>query len=295
MSFFMSEWLRTNRARRYPSVARFGFARGGGALELAQEETMFETSMVLAQPRPAGRRVGLLTVSLIAHTAAIVGAVAVSVASVDFPKDAPNESALFVQVAPPPPLGNPNGGAPPKPAAAPPVKKPDVAPPPPDQITAPADVPEETPVLDAPSTGDANVTAEDGDGRVPGPIGVPWGDPNGVGPLDAPPSPIVNVPPVEEQKIYHVAGDVKAPVLITRVDPLYPEIMRRIRMNKTVAIKGVIDRSGRVRDPEVVMGDQGPFDDAVIKAVRQWRYKPGTLNGQAVDTYLHVTVTFSIR
>jgi protein TonB len=255
---------------------------------------MFETSMVLAQSRPAGRRAGLLTVSLIAHTAAVFGAVAIGVASVDFPQIAPNESAVFLPVAPPPPLGNPNGGAPPKPAAAPPVKKPDVAPPPPNQITAPPAVPDEVPAVEAPSGGDANATGEEDDGRVPGPIGVPWGNEDGVGPLDAPPSPIVNVPPVEE-KIYTPGGDVSAPVLLHRVEPGYPEILRKTGMSATVVVKCVIDRNGHIRDAEIITPAMQPFNDAVLEALRQWRYKPGAMRGAAVDTYLHVSVHFSIK
>ena len=256
---------------------------------------MFETSMVLARTQPAPRRVGLLTASLIAHSAAIIGAVALSVASVDFPRAAPNEAAVFMPVQPPPPLGNPNGGAPPKPAAAPPVQKQAPPPPTPNQITAPPAIPEDVTPVDAPSSpGDSTTTGSNTDGLVPGPVGVPWGDPNGVGPLDAPPA-VVNTPAVEE-KVYTPGGEIKAPVLLHRVDPAYPEIMRRSRVSGvTVGLRCIIDKNGRVRDPEVILPAMAPFNDAVISAVKQWRYQAGSLRGQAVETYLNVTVTFSVH
>ena len=251
---------------------------------------MFETSVVLAQTRPA-RRVGVLTVSLVAHSVAIVGAVALSVASTDFPKEAPQESAVFLPVAPPPPLGNPNGGAPPKPAVTPPAQRPE-SPPPPAQITAPPAVPDDVPVVEGPPSADATTTGP-GTGTVAGPIGVPWGDPNGVGDPDAPPSTSTASPPAPTIYTPGVGG-VVAPVLIRRVDPAYPEVLRPTRLSANVVVRCVIDKNGQVRDPEVVLAALPAFNEAVLKAVKQWRYRPGSLHGNAVETYLEVKVHFSV-
>ena len=259
---------------------------------------MFETSVINAPAKAAPRRLGLFSISLLAHTAVILGVAVVSVASVDFPAEAPDEFAnapIFMPVQIPPPLGNPNGGAPPRPAAAPPQRQ--EVPPPPNQITAPPAIPDEVPVADAPaapgdSTSDATGPA-DGPGLVPGPIGVPDGDPNS--PLIGTTLPVVNAAPPVENKIYVPGGEVKAPVLIRRVDPAYPEVMRRTRMNASVVVKCVIDKNGNVRDPEIVVASMPPFNDAVMNAVRQWKYQPGSYRGQAVDTYLNLTVTFGVR
>ena len=251
---------------------------------------MFETSVVLAQTRPA-RRVGVLTVSLVAHSVAIVGAVALSVASTDFPKEAPQESAVFLPVAPPPPLGNPNGGAPPKPAVTPPAQRPE-SPSPPTQITAPPAVPDDVPVVEGPPSADATTTGP-GTGTVAGPIGVPWGDPNGVGDPDAPPSTSTAPPPATTIYTPGVGG-VVAPVLIRRVDPAYPEVLRPTRLSANVVVRCVIDKNGQVRDPEVVLAALPAFNEAVLKAVKQWRYRPGSLHGNAVETYLEVKVHFSV-
>ena len=257
---------------------------------------MFETSMVLAQARPARSRVGFLTASIFAHTAVIAGALGVSIASVDFPKDAPNESAIFMSAAPPPPLGNPNGGAPPKPkpAAAPIVQKQQQTTPPlPTEPVAPSVVPNETPVVEGPTSGDTTTTGS-GDGLVEGPIGVPWGDDKGVGDLDAPPSPVPAVP--VEEKVYTPGGEVKAPVLISRVEPLFPELMRKTGVRSaTVVVRCIIDKNGRVRDPEVLVPAMQPFNDSVVRALQQWRYQPGSYRGHAVETYLHVTVSFGLN
>ncbi|MDQ3281576.1 MAG: TonB family protein [Acidobacteriota bacterium] len=251
---------------------------------------MFETSVVLAQTQARRGRFSVLTVSVIAHTVAIAGAIGVSIASVEFPSNAPDELTRFVDVTPaiPPPLGNPNGGA--KPAAAPAQPKTPAPQPQPNQVTAPATVPEQIPTVAGPSTG---TTTGDPAATSTEPLGVPWGTKDSIGALDAPPAPVTNTQPVEE-KIYE-AYEVKAPVLIHKVAPDYPDVLRRTRMQATVIVRCIIDKNGRVRDPQITVPSMPPFNAAVLNAVSQWRYTPGSRNGVAVETYLNVTVNFSIH
>ncbi|HYO75064.1 MAG TPA: TonB family protein [Thermoanaerobaculia bacterium] len=264
---------------------------------------MFETSVVPVHAEAARGRFSLLTVSVIAHTAVVVGAIAVSIASIDFPSHAPDAFAHapeFIRIQVPPPLGDPNGGA--RRAEPAPAKQqqPNVTPPPvrPDQATAPAAIPEETTTsttdLPAVSAGDGG-----GDSHIPGATstadrGVPWGTENSTGPLDAPPGPATNAQPVEE-KIYEL-HEVKAPVLLRRVDPPYPPRLVSTRMRATVVVRCVIDKNGRVRDPQVIVpATLAPFNATVVEHVQQWRYTPGSRNGVAVETYLNVTVTFGVN
>lgn len=251
---------------------------------------MFETSVIRAQAQAATGRLSLLTISVIAHSSIVLGAIAVSIASVDFPALAPNEysrAPVFAAIQIPPPLGNPDGGARPQPAQPQPPPKPPVN----TQITAPPNVPDDVPVLDAPTsgTGDSNTP-----GTVEGPIGVPWGTKNSIGNLDAPPVVDVPVQPQVEAKIYQ-PHEVVAPVLIRRVDPRYPPQFQRIGVTATVVVRCVIDKNGSVRDAEVVVpAAMAPFNAEVLNVVSQWRYKPATYGGRAVDSYLNLTVYFSV-
>ncbi|HUP58876.1 MAG TPA: TonB family protein [Thermoanaerobaculia bacterium] len=250
---------------------------------------MFETSVVRARALQSGRY-RVFTISLLAHSAVILGAIAVSVASTSFPEIAPDEVAnapIFMPVQIPPPLGNPNGGAPPRQPEQPRQTTP--PPQPPNQVTAPSTVPDDVPQLDAPSSGDSNTTGPS-EGTVPGPIGIPWGDPNSPGSLDAPP--VVSAAPVPE-KIYTV-GEVKAPVMIHRVEPVYPSAFVRAKMPGKVAMRCVIDKNGRVRDPQVLFATNQAFADSVLRALQQWRYTPASLHGQAVDCYLDLKVDFGV-
>lgn len=255
---------------------------------------MFETSVIQGQPSVAAGRLSLLTISIVAHSAVVVGAIVVSIASVDFPSMAPDEFAqapTFLPVLVPPPLGVLQGGAV-KPAEA---SKP-AAPPPqpqPNQVTAPSAVPDDVPQLEPASTGPSTP----GTG-VPGatstePLGVPWGVKDSVGPLDGPPGVVQAAPEVE--KIYE-AHEVKAPVGIYRPAPPYPPLLIKAKMPATVVVRCVIDKNGRVRDPQITLpARMAPFNESVLATVTKWRFTPGSLNGEAVETYLSLTVHFSVN
>lgn len=254
---------------------------------------MFETSVV-ARVAPSRGRMGLFTMSVLAHTAAICGAIGVSLASVEFPPMAPDEYRVapsFATVPIPPPPGNPNGGG--RPATPPPAERTDTPPPPADRITAPNVVPDDVPTAATTATvtsGDDG--GSDAPGLVPGPVGVPGGDPNSIA-IDVDVPPATPQPPVE-QRIYH-SHEVKAPVLIRRVEPVYPQSMLNIRATAVVIVECVIDRNGNVRDAEVVSNTMTPFRIAVLDAVRQWKFTPGSLRGTAVDTYMTLTVRFEVK
>ncbi len=254
---------------------------------------MFETSVIQSPPRAARGRLSLLTISIIAHSAVIIGAVVMSVATVDFPAFAPDEFAqapIFLPVLVPPPLGVLNGGAvgPPEPVrpATPPAQ------PPPNQITAPSTVPETVTPAATPSTG-ASTTTGDPSATSTEPLGVPWGTKDSVGELDAPPG-VLNVQPVEE-KIYQ-PHEVKAPIALFKPSPPYPQLLVRIKMGATVVVRCIIDKNGHVRDPRVIVpASMAPFNDAVVSTVQRWRFTPGSHNGQAVESYLDLTVRFTVN
>lgn len=249
---------------------------------------MFETSVVQARAQVAGGRYSLLTISLIAHSAVIVGIVAFSIASVEFPVAAPDayeDAPSFLPVVVPPPLGRPDGGRQAEPQqqrqAAVPVR--------PVQDAAPNQLPDEVIPVETAS----NVTS-DATGPATGETG-PFGDPDGVKGSVADPNGIVtDIAPPVEQKIYQ-PHEVRAPVLLHRVDPAYPQVFVRAGIPATVVVRCVIDKNGQVRSPEVIVSGRKPFDDAVIAAVQQWRYTPASLRGVAVDSYLDVTVNFTLR
>lgn len=97
-----------------------------------------------------------------------------------------------------------------------------------------------------------------------------------------------------EQQILIPGGAVAAPVLLQRVEPDYPEAALRAHLQGTVILEAVITTSGEVQQIRVLKAVHPLLDEAAERAVRQWRYKPATLNGRAVPVFLTVTVRFAL-
>lgn len=92
-----------------------------------------------------------------------------------------------------------------------------------------------------------------------------------------------------------VGGNVKAPTIISRVEPQYTEIARRARIQGIVIIEAVIDRQGNVTEARVLKPLPMGLDQQALQAIRQWKFRPGTLNGQPVPVYYNLTVNFRIE
>ena len=93
---------------------------------------------------------------------------------------------------------------------------------------------------------------------------------------------------------YRVGGDVKAPVVINRVEPVYPEEARKARIMGIVIVEAVIDQNGVVKDVEVLKPLPFGLDQAAVDAVKQWTFKPATLDGQPVAVRFNLTINFKL-
>lgn len=194
----------------------------------------------------------------------------------------------FVAAAPPPPPPPPPA---PAPASRPSKPKAATPTPPLNHRAAPVEAPralvEETRVDDG---------IEEG---VPGGVegGIPGGVVGGVvgglvTDLPMPPPPPPPPAPAAREPL-RIGGDVKAPALIERVDPKYPLLALRARVQGVVILETVVDRQGRVEDVRVLRSIP-LLDNAAITAVQQWRYSPLLLNGVPERFVLTVTVSFSL-
>ena len=91
-----------------------------------------------------------------------------------------------------------------------------------------------------------------------------------------------------------VGGDVMAPVAISRVPPVYPELARKARISGVVIIEAIIDKQGQVRNARVLKGLPMGLDRAALDALMQWRFRPGTLNGRPIDVIFTLTINFTL-
>jgi protein TonB len=80
-------------------------------------------------------------------------------------------------------------------------------------------------------------------------------------------------------------------LLIHKVDPAYPEQARSQHLEGPVVLQARIGPDGTVRDLKLVKG-YFVLGKAAFDAVRQWRFKPYSPNGKAIDFQTLVTVNF---
>jgi protein TonB len=78
------------------------------------------------------------------------------------------------------------------------------------------------------------------------------------------------------------------------VEPVYPEIAVRTRVSGKVELEGVIGIDGRIHELRAVSGSP-LLIRAALDAVRQWVYKPLTLNGEPVEVVQSIVVNFNLK
>ena len=81
--------------------------------------------------------------------------------------------------------------------------------------------------------------------------------------------------------------------LILRVEPVYPEMALRTRVQGEVLLHAVIGRDGTIQNLTFVSGHP-LLAQAAMDAVRRWRYQPFLLNGQPVEVDTEVTLHFHL-
>ncbi|HKD12868.1 MAG TPA: TonB family protein [Thermoanaerobaculia bacterium] len=101
--------------------------------------------------------------------------------------------------------------------------------------------------------------------------------------------------PGDDERPYRPGGSVAEPRLVLRIEPPYPEVARKARIEGVVILQAIIGKNGNVEDLHLVKSANVLLDAAAMEAVSRWRYAPATLNGFAVRVYLTVTVEFRLR
>lgn len=125
--------------------------------------------------------------------------------------------------------------------------------------------------------------------------GVPGGSAGGViGSLISSTPHTANLPTVAVPKRIRVSTGVSEGMLLHRVEPVYPIIAQRARIEGTVELKAIISKEGMIEGLQRVNGH--PFlVTAAMDAVRQWRYRPYMLNGEPLEVETNVVVNFHMH
>ena len=101
---------------------------------------------------------------------------------------------------------------------------------------------------------------------------------------------------VAQEQAYKPGNGVTNPVLIKEVKPNYTEGAIRRRVQGVVEMSVVVLRDGTVGDDvRITKSLDEELDQQAIIAVRQWRFRPGTKDGEPVNVRVSVEMTFTLK
>ncbi|WP_049766433.1 energy transducer TonB [Syntrophobacter fumaroxidans] len=87
----------------------------------------------------------------------------------------------------------------------------------------------------------------------------------------------------------------QAPRPIRKVEPEYPQAARRMGVGGRVEVRFLVKTDGSVGEASVVRAEPpGVFERNALEAVNKWRFKPGCHRGEAVATWVVLSVHFRL-
>lgn len=91
-----------------------------------------------------------------------------------------------------------------------------------------------------------------------------------------------------------IGGKVIPAKLLSSIQPSYTPMAKSQHVSGDVKIDALIDTDGRVTTMKIISGPT-LLQESATEALRQWKYKPATLNGNAVSMHLTVTLQFRLQ
>jgi TonB family protein len=99
------------------------------------------------------------------------------------------------------------------------------------------------------------------------------------------------------QDVVNPGPGVTMPSVITQVKPDYTpqaqaaRIQGSVLLNIVVLDDGVVGAVAVERSLDTMFG----LDEQAVKAMKEWKFKPGTKDGKAVAVRVHVEMTFTLK
>jgi periplasmic protein TonB len=96
---------------------------------------------------------------------------------------------------------------------------------------------------------------------------------------------------------YRPGNGVMMPSVLTEVKPSYTADAMRAKIQGVVMVEAVVLTDGGVGPVRIIRSLDPTFglDQEAIKAVKKWRFRPGTRLGQPVSVIVEIELTFTLR
>ncbi len=85
------------------------------------------------------------------------------------------------------------------------------------------------------------------------------------------------------------------PRLLSKVEPLYPDLLRQNNTSGYVELEWQIGLDGRVRDISVADSSHPEFEQPAMEAVQRWRFRPARKDGSPVTARVRQKLLFNPR
>ena len=95
--------------------------------------------------------------------------------------------------------------------------------------------------------------------------------------------------------VYQIGNGVTSPVLLREVKPVYTKAAMDRKVQGIVEVTAVILADGTVGDVTVKKSLDPDLDAEAIRAAKQWKFKPGTKDGQPVPVEVSIELSFTLR
>jgi TonB family protein len=102
--------------------------------------------------------------------------------------------------------------------------------------------------------------------------------------------------PQSDEKFYRI-GDkgIVAPKCVYQPFPLYTQQAKEAKIEGIVLLQGVIRKNGHIDSLKVLKPLGYGLDESAVEIVgKEWRFEPGTFNGQPVDVQANIEISFRL-
>ena len=111
--------------------------------------------------------------------------------------------------------------------------------------------------------------------------------------------PVSGASQAQSDKVYVPSRDegLTLPIVASEVKPKYTAAAMQAKIEGSIFMNIVVLASGQVGDVTVIksLDQEHGLDQEAVTAARQWTFKPGTKDGQAVNVEVTLEMTFTLR
>jgi TonB family protein len=95
-------------------------------------------------------------------------------------------------------------------------------------------------------------------------------------------------------KVVRLSQNAAKQLILKKVEPVYPPLAKLGRVQGKVLIFAVIGKDGTMQYLKLI-GGHPLLTQASLEAVKQWRYRPFTIDGEAIEAQTVITIDFTFN